>query len=544
MSKINRRVLTVVMDGVGASENTFGNAVANALTPNLRWLTTNATYRTLRAHGTSVGLPSDNDIGNSEVGHNALGAGRIFDQGAKLVQESIDAGNIFRGECWTQLIAQVKKEKSTLHFIGLLSDGNVHSHENHLYAMLREAKKNAVKKVRVHVLFDGRDVGEKSAETYVERLDSVISSLRSADFDIEVASGGGRMQITMDRYNADWDMVERGWKAHVLGEAPNKFPNLKTALSTFREDKTLTDQYIPAFVVTKDERPIGTIQDHDAVVFFNFRGDRAIELSLAFTDPKFDKFDRQRVPNVFYAGMMEYDGDLHIPPKYLVSPPAIADTLGEYLVKLGMRQFACSETQKFGHVTYFWNGNRSGYFDKNLEEYVEVLSDKITFDLKPWMKAYEITEETIKRMQLGSFDFGRINFANGDMVGHTGNYEAAVIAVETVDLMLGRLIQAARATGTILIVTADHGNADEMFDAKSKDYPDWQKLPHERWPAPKTAHTINPVPFAIFDPTRKTPWKLNDTLDKGSLGNLANTVLTLLDLPTRDIYLPSLVLKD
>ena len=359
MSKINRRVLTVVMDGVGASENTFGNAVANALTPNLRWLTTNATYRTLRAHGTSVGLPSDNDIGNSEVGHNALGAGRIFDQGAKLVQESIDAGNIFRGECWTQLIAQVKKEKSTLHFIGLLSDGNVHSHENHLYAMLREAKKNAVKKVRVHVLFDGRDVGEKSAETYVERLDSVISSLRSADFDIEVASGGGRMQITMDRYNADWDMVERGWKAHVLGEAPNKFPNLKTALSTFREDKTLTDQYIPAFVVTKDERPIGTIQDHDAVVFFNFRGDRAIELSLAFTDPKFDKFDRQRVPNVFYAGMMEYDGDLHIPPKYLVSPPAIADTLGEYLVKLGMRQFACSETQKFGHVTYFWNGNRS-----------------------------------------------------------------------------------------------------------------------------------------------------------------------------------------
>lgn len=544
MSKTSRRVLTVIMDGVGASENTFGNAVANALKPNLLWLQKYATYRTVLAHGKSVGLPTDNDIGNSEVGHNALGAGRIFDQGAKLVQESIDTGAMFRGHCWNQIIEQVKRKNSTLHFIGLLSDGNVHSHENHLYAMLRQAKQSQVKKVRIHVLFDGRDVGEKSAEIYIGRLISVLSLLKSADFDVEVASGGGRMQITMDRYNADWDMVERGWKTHVLGEAPHKFPDLTTALHEFRNDKTLTDQYIPAFVITKDERPVGTIQDDDAVIFFNFRGDRAMELSLAFTDPKFNKFDRQRVPNVFYAGMMEYDGDLQIPPNYLVSPPAFDDTLGEHLVKLGLRQFACSETQKFGHVTYFWNGNRTGYFDKNLEEYVEVPSDKITFDLKPWMKAYEITEETLKRMHLGSFDFGRINYANGDMVGHTGNYEAAVIAVETVDLMIGRLIQAARATNTILIVTADHGNADEMFDAKAKDFPDWQNLSHECWPSPKTAHTINPVPFAIFDPERKHPWKLNAAVEKGSLGNLANTVLMLMGLETRDIYLPSLVVKD
>lgn len=544
MSKTDRRVLTVVMDGVGVSDSTFGNAVANAYKPNLNWLQKNATYRTLLAHGTSVGLPSDSDIGNSEVGHNALGAGRIFDQGAKLVQESIDTGAMFRGECWKQMIAQVKKENSTLHFIGLLSDGNVHAHENHLYAMLREAKKEQAKRVRIHVLFDGRDVGEKSAETYVERLDSVISSLKSADFDIAVASGGGRMNITMDRYGADWTMVERGWQAHVLGHAPQHFDSLKAALAEFRKDSSITDQYIPGFVITKEGKPVGTIQDRDAVVFYNFRGDRAIELSLAFTDPKFDKFDRVRVPNVFYAGMMEYDGDLHIPPKYLVSPPAIDNTLSEHLVKLGKKQFACSETQKFGHVTYFWNGNRSGYFDKNLEEYVEVPSDNITFDLKPWMKAYEITEETIKRMQHNAFDFGRINYANGDMVGHTGNYEAALIAVETVDLMIGRLIKAARETNTILVITADHGNADQMFDAKAKDYPNWQELPTDRLPTPKTAHTVNPVPLMIYDPERTTPWKLNPAVDKGSLGNIANTALTLLGLETRDIYLPSLVIRD
>lgn len=544
MTKASRRVLTVVMDGIGASENTFGNAVANALKPNLKWLERNATYRTLLAHGKSVGLPSDADIGNSEVGHNALGAGRIFDQGAKLVQESIDSGNMFRGECWTQLISQVTSKKSTLHFIGLLSDGNVHSHENHLFAMLRHAKQSGVKCARIHVLFDGRDVGEKSAELYVERLDSVLSSLKSSDFDVAVASGGGRMNITMDRYNADWSMVERGWKAHVLGDAPYQFPSLSAALHEFRKDPTLTDQYIPAFVIAKDGRAIGTVQDHDGVVFFNFRGDRAIEISAAFTETKFAHFDRKRLPNVFYAGMMQYDGDLHIPPKYLVSPPAITETLSEHLVKLGLRQYACSETQKFGHVTYFWNGNRSDYFDKKLEEYVEVPSDNVTFDRKPWMKAYEITEETINRMHIGSFDFGRINYPNGDMVGHTGNYEAAVIAVETVDLMLGRLIQAARATGTILIITADHGNADEMFDAKSKDFPDWQNLPHERWPAPKTAHTLNPVPCAIFDPERTTPWKLDANLERASLGNIANTALMLMGLETRDIYLPSLVLKD
>lgn len=542
-SPAKRRVLTVVMDGVGLSASEFGNAVANAKKPNLDWLKQHCLWRTLNAHGTFVGLPSNADIGNSEVGHNALGAGRIFDQGAKLVQNAIATGSLYAGETWKKTLQHVDTTGGTLHFLGLLSDGNVHAHEDHLYSMLRTAKKSGCRAVRVHVLFDGRDVGEKSAETYVNRLETVLNELRSDTFDCLVASGGGRMHITMDRYEADWDMVKRGWDCHVHGKAANQFTSLGEALAFFRKDDKLTDQYIPAFVITKEQKPVGKIKNGDAVIFFNFRGDRAIEISRAFTEETFSKFDRGIVPKVFYAGMMEYDGDLHIPPQFLVSPPAISDTLGEFLTKSNVRQFACSETQKYGHVTYFWNGNRSGYFDKKFEEYLEIPSDSnITFDQKPAMKASEITNETIKRMRANSFDFARINFANGDMVGHTGNYEAAVSAVEIVDEMLGKLITAARETNTILMVTADHGNADEMFDAKEKDFPNWKTT--EKRPTPKTAHTVNPVPFVVFDPEDQSQWKLNASVaENACLANVANTVLTLLGMPTRDLYLPSLIVR-
>lgn len=542
-SPAKRRVLTVVMDGVGLSASEFGNAVANAKKPNLDWLKQHCLWRTLNAHGTFVGLPSNADIGNSEVGHNALGAGRIFDQGAKLVQNAIATGSLYAGETWKKTLQHVDTTGGTLHFLGLLSDGNVHAHEDHLYSMLRTAKKSGCRAVRVHVLFDGRDVGEKSAETYVNRLETVLNELRSDTFDCRVASGGGRMHITMDRYEADWAMVKRGWDCHAHGKATHQFTSLGEALAFFRKDDKLTDQYIPDFVITKDQKPLGQIKNGDAVIFFNFRGDRAIEISRAFTEEKFSKFDRGVLPKVFYAGMMEYDGDLHIPPQFLVSPPAISDTLGEFLAKSNVRQFACSETQKYGHVTYFWNGNRSGYFDKNFEEYLEIPSDSnITFDQEPAMKALEITDETIKRMRTNSFDYARINFANGDMVGHTGNYKAAVSAVEIVDVMLGKLITAARETNTILMVTADHGNADEMFDAKEKDFPNWKAT--EKQPTPKTAHTVNPVPFVVFDPEDQSQWKLNASVaENACLANVANTVLTLLGLPTRDLYLPSLIVR-
>jgi 2,3-bisphosphoglycerate-independent phosphoglycerate mutase len=539
--KSKRRVFLTVMDGVGVREERFGNAVAMAQTPWLKRLRAEGLYTTLNAHGTYVGLPSNADIGNSEVGHNALGAGRVFDQGAKLVQNAIESGRMYEGPTWRKLVDQVKAHKGTAHFIGLLSDGNVHSHESHLHAMLARCKEEGVPRARVHVLFDGRDVGEKTGETYVERLEKVIGALRSPTFDVRVASGGGRMLVTMDRYEADWSIVKRGWEAHVLGRAPQSFPSLTAALTEFRKDASLVDQNLPPFVIAENGRPVGTIEDGDGVVFFNFRGDRAIEITRAFCDKAFSHFDRVRTPKIFFAGMMQYDGDTHLPENFLVTPPEINDTLGEYMVHCGIRQFACSETQKYGHVTYFWNGNRSGHFSKELEEYLEVPSDSgITFDRKPWMRAYEIAEESLKRLRSGSFDFGRINFANGDMVGHTGNLEASIIAVSVVDLMLGRIFEACRETDTILVVTADHGNADEMYDAKAKDFPDWETLPPGKRPKPKTAHTLSPVPFYMYDPRGMSGWKLAGIKD-GALSNVASTVLTLTGLPPKTVYQPSLI---
>jgi 2,3-bisphosphoglycerate-independent phosphoglycerate mutase len=539
-----QRVLLIVMDGIGLREDRFGNAVALASTPTMLGLKKLPLFTRLKAHGKSVGLPSDSDIGNSEVGHNALGAGRIFEQGASLVNQALETGSLYDGKTWKDLISFCKKNKGTLHFLGLLSDGNVHSHENHLFGLMAKAKEEGLKRVRIHVLLDGRDVPEKSAEIYIKRLQREIDALSSPQFDIKIASGGGRMSITMDRYQADWAMVERGWQAHVLGQSPNRFGSVQEAIGYFRGQSDLSDQYIPSFVIVEGvegkQTPVGTINDGDGVVLFNYRGDRAIEISRAFTEEAFEPFSRVKFPKTYYAGMMEYDGDLHIPPNFLVSPPAIDQTLSEYLLSYGKRQFACSETQKFGHVTFFWNGNRSGYLDASKEEYVEVPSDNITFDKKPAMKAEEIADIAIDRMRRKTFDFGRINFANGDMVGHTGNLKATIEAVQVVDKQLGRLIGVALETDTTLIITADHGNADEMFDGKEKDFPNWETNPGEI-PPPKTSHTLAPVPFVICGPGSEL-FELRN-LNERNLGNVAATVLELLGLPPNEIYLPSLIKK-
>lgn len=541
MSKAKRKVLVVVMDGVGTRDSAYGNAFKLATTPQLNLLATNDMYRTLKAHGTYVGLPSDGDMGNSEVGHNAMGAGRVFDQGAKLVQQAIDSGRLYEGQTWRDLIQQCTSQKSTLHFLGLLSDGNVHSHEKHLYSLLRKAVQDGVKKIRVHALLDGRDVGEKSAEIYIDHLQQVMGELKAQGCDIAAASGGGRMTTTMDRYEADWQMVERGWNAHALGEAPLRFPSLPAAIQHFREDPNLSDQYIPPFVIDEGSKKFEGMQDNDALIFFNFRGDRSIEISRAFEEKDLKEFGRKRVPKVLYAGMMEYDGDLHIPARFLVSPPAIDDTLSEHLVHLGLRQLACSETQKYGHVTFFWNGNRSGMFDSKLEEYLEIASDNIPFDLKPWMKAHEITDATIARMMDNSFDFARINYPNGDMVGHTGNLEASIVAVSTIDLCVGRLIKAANASNTILIFTADHGNCDEMFDTNKEGPANWFELPFNTRPKPKTSHTLNPVPFYLYDPKGMNQYRLRSDLKDASIANIPGTVLALMGLKQKENYLPSVV---
>ncbi len=529
-------VLLIVMDGVGITDITEGNAVRDAYTPNLDRLMNTCPYTLLKAHGTAVGLPSDDDMGNSEVGHNAIGAGQIFSQGAKLVTEAIETGEMFKAKGWTEIKQNCLSNSSTLHFIGLFSDGNVHSHIDHLKAMITRAKADGIKRVRVHILLDGRDVGETSALEYVDPFEEFLSSLRDDSFDVKIASGGGRMFITMDRYEANWSMVERGWQTHVLGEG-RFFNSAREAIETLRKETKAIDQDLPAFVIAENGKPVGTIEDGDSVIFFNFRGDRAIEMSRAFEEANFTYFDRKRWPKVTYAGMLEYDGDLHIPSRYLVNPPSIKNTMGEYLARTGVTQLAISETQKFGHVTYFWNGNNSGKFDEILETYIEVPSDIIPFEQRPWMKAAEITDKTIEQLRTVNYKFARINFANGDMVGHTGSYQAAKIAVETVDLCLGRLLKEIERLKGVAIITADHGNADEMYETDKKTKK--AKMDKDGNYKAKTSHTLNKVPFIIYDTVNAGKYRLKE--GEFGLANIAATVVNLLGYEAPEMWEKSMI---
>ncbi len=522
MSK--RPVVLVVMDGVGISDKDYGNAVKNAYTPTLDQLKATCPNTAIKAHGLAVGLPSDGDMGNSEVGHNALGCGQIYSQGAKLVNESIESKDIFKTETWEALVNKCK-DHGKMHFIGLLSDGNVHSHINHLMALIEQAKADGVKEVRVHALLDGRDVPETSALTYVDQIEDFFKKVNDDNFHACIASGGGRMKITMDRYQANWPMVEAGWHTHVLGEG-RQFASAKEAIETYRAETGVIDQDLPAFVIAKDGKPVGTIEDGDSVILFNFRGDRAQEISLAFDSENFTEFDRVRKPDVMYAGMLQYDGDLKIPNHFLVYPPKIKYTLSEFLVKHGIRSYAISETQKYGHVTYFWNGNNSQKFSEELEDWVEIKSDVVPFEQRPWMKSAEITDALVEAIESGKYDFLRTNFPNGDMVGHTGNYEATIIGVEAVDLCLERIIKAVDKVNGILLVTADHGNADEMYEKAKKEGDK---------PKAKTSHTLNKVPFIIYNKDVE--------IADGDLGlaNVASTVAKLLGLEPDEHWLPAII---
>ena len=527
-------VLTIVMDGVGIAPDNGANAVKAANTPTLDALMRDYPMVPLKAHGTAVGLPSDDDMGNSEVGHNALGAGKVFAQGAKLVTQSIESGKIFASETWKTLVSRVLTPTQTLHFIGLFSDGNVHSHIDHLKAMILQAKKEGVRRVRIHVLIDGRDVGETSALDYVLPFEEFLASIRDDSFDICIASGGGRMQITMDRYEANWAMVENGWKTHVLGEG-RTFASAEEAITAYRKELGVIDQDLPPFVIAKDGQAVGTVEDGDSVIFYNFRGDRAIEISRTFeADASFDKFDRKRVPEVFYAGMLEYDGDLHIPSHYLVSPPEITNTMSEFLCATGVTQLAISETQKYGHVTYFWNGNRSGKFSEELETYIEIPSDVVPFEQRPWMKCAEITDRLIECLESGKYRYLRVNFPNGDMVGHTGNFVATQCSMEALDLQLARILPVIDRLNGIAIITADHGNADEMYETDKKTGA--LKKDKEGHLKSKTSHTLNPVPCIIYDNHTANEYKvLTDRKDFG-LSNLAATTVKLLGYEAPDVW--------
>ncbi len=512
---MKKPLVFVVMDGVGFGKDPEGDAVKQANTPTLDWLLANCPNTQIKAHGTAVGLPSDADMGNSEVGHNALGCGQIYSQGAKLVNDSIESGSMFTSGTWKEMAANCVEHKSAMHFIGLLSDGNVHSNISHLKAMIAQAKKDGVSKVRVHILLDGRDVPATSALQYVDELEDFLTEQRDGSFDCRIASGGGRMVITMDRYQANWNMVKEGWETHVHGVG-RQFPSAKEAIEAYRKEFEVIDQDLPAFVIAENGQPVGTIEDNDSVIFFNFRGDRAIEISMAFEYDDFDHFDRGRRPNVLYAGMLQYDGDLKLPKKFLVAPPDIKNTLSQLLVAHGIKQYAVSETQKYGHVTYFWNGNKSGKTSEELEDFYEVPSDVVPFEQRPWMKSAEVTDKVLEAIESGQYGFIRCNYPNGDMVGHTGSLVATRIGVESVDLGLARIIKAMEHHDFTLIVTADHGNADDMIERNKKTGAI----------SPKTSHSLNPVPFIIYD--KDTRYEIKD--GHFGLANCAATVAKILEI--------------
>ena len=510
---MKKPIVLIIMDGVGRGDGGSGDAVKQAKTPTLDRLLATCPHNWLKAHGTAVGLPSDDDMGNSEVGHNALGCGQIYSQGAKLVNESIENGALFASDTWKELSANAKQDSRALHFLGLLSDGNVHSNISHLIAMLRHAHAEGVRRVYCHILLDGRDVPATSALDYVRQLEDVLRELRADGADYRIASGGGRMKITMDRYEANWPMVEAGWRTPVQGIG-RQFASAEEAIETYRAETGCIDQDLPAFVIAENGEPVAKIANGDSVILFNFRGDRAQEISLAFDRKDFNKFDRGDYTGVKFAGMLEYDGDLKIPAHYLVQPPVIQNTLTELLCAHGLREYALSETQKYGHVTYFWNGNRSGKVDEKLETYEEIPSDVIPFEQAPAMKSREITDHMIAAMESKKYDFLRCNFPNGDMVGHTGVMSAVITAMECVDESVGRILEAADRLGYLVLITADHGNADQMTETKKGKT------------SIRTAHSLNPVPFILYDP------KETHVLKEGKFGlaNVAPTVATLLGL--------------
>ena len=526
-------LLLVIADGVGVAPPGPSNAVTEADTPVLDQLYAGELYTELAAHGPAVGLPSDDDMGNSEVGHNALGAGRIFAQGAKLVNAAIASGAMFDSPVWKTAIEQGRVR--TLHLLGLHSDGNVHSHTAHLYAMLRRAAAEGVTSAAVHILHDGRDVAARSALNYIAATEAVLAEINAGapGRNFRIASGGGRMKITMDRYGADWPMVARGYQCHTHGVG-RPFASATEAVTTMYAESATGDQYLGEFVVVDaDGQPVGTVADADAVLLFNFRGDRAIEISRAFEEVDFPVFDRtgpdgRLAPIVFFAGMLQYDGDALIPKQYLVEPPTIDRTISEYLCAEGVHSFAVSETQKFGHVTYFWNGNRSGYIDRSLETYVEIPSDNVEFDTTPAMKVREITDAVIDLLRSGEYRFGRLNFPSGDMVGHTGNLEATIEAVDVIDECMRRLVEVIRELDGVLVFTADHGNADVMYTEAGGVR------------SPKTSHTLSPVPFAIYDPNYDGEYRMEPPADAG-LTNVAATLLNLLGYEAPAEYRQSVI---
>lgn len=533
-------IVLAILDGVGLRAARAGNAVRQAHTEFLDDAVLNYLNIPLEASGEAVGV-MPGQMGNSEIGHNAIGSGQIIRQGTARVNAAFDTGDIWQSKAWKDAIKWLGAGKRddaprtgaisashALHFCGIFSDGGVHSDIRHLEAMIQQAYDEGVRRIRIHCVFDGRDVAPQSEPKYIERIEKFCAKFKDADF--RIASGAGRMVATADRYENDWGMVKLGWNMMVHGRAPREFYSATEAIRTLRrEDPDVQDQYLPAFVIVENVgassalgaraaraktshrplRAVGPIEDGDAVIYYDFRADRAVEIATAFTAKTFTKFDRGRVPKVYFAGLTEYDSDRHIPEHTLVPPVMIENPLNRFLAQQKISQLAISETVKFGHITYYFNGN--SYRKALHEQQIEIPSDTQPFNTRPWMKSAEITDVALEN--LAKFQFVRLNYPGGDMVGHFAELEPTIVALEAIDLQLARLAKEVDALGGMMIITADHGNAEELIDRNG---------------IAKTAHTTNPVPCIFYDNTPNAKHYRIANLSRPGLVNLAATIATLL----------------
>ena len=527
-------LIHVVLDGwgVGAADET--NAVNKANLPVMSRLIRGCPYTQLWTHGKYVGLPNEKDMGGSEVGHMTMGAGMVMEQGPTLIQNLLQSGEFFENPVLSRIIQNCVEHDTPLHLLGLLSNGNIHSHVDHTEAIIRHAFQSGIRRCYLHALLDGRDVGVQSALDFTEPFEKLFSELKGQrpGIDYAFASGGGREVITMDRDN-NWEKIETGWQIHVHGQSENQFPSIRDAIEHFRkQNPEIIDQDIPGFVIIRNGEAVGRIEDQHALIFTNFRGDRATEFSKAILADEFSYFERYRCPEVLFAGMTQYDQDNQIPPDYLVGTPVVEEPFGKRILELGLKQFRLSETQKFAHVTFFYNGGYREPLDPLQENYHFIASDKIpSFAERPAMKAPGISKKAVEFINSGEYQYGLINFANADMVGHTGDLQATVRAVEAVDAALDNIVRAIDAVNGLLVITADHGNADEMLISNQNGTLEIS-----------TKHSLNPVPFLIYDPLYNGDYRLKPFGQdyNNNLSNIAATNFLLLGQAVPDDLAPSL----
>ena len=494
-------VVLMVLDGYGLNEKKEGNAIAMAKTPVMDKLMAECPFVKGNASGMAVGLP-DGQMGNSEVGHMNIGAGRIIYQDLTRITKDIEDGKFFENKVLLQAMENCKKNNSDLHLWGLLSDGGVHSHNTHLYGLLEMAKKNGLENVYVHAFLDGRDTPPASGKDFVEELETKMKEIGVG----KIASLSGRY-YAMDRDN-NWDRVKMAYDSLVTGEGVKATNAVQAMADSYENDKT--DEFVLPTVITDEEgKPLSLVKDGDSVIFFNFRPDRAREITRAFCDDQFTGFDRDFL-NLTYVCFKDYDET--IPNKLIAfEKEEIKNTFGEFLAANGKKQLRLAETEKYAHVTFFFNG---GVEEPNVDEarlLVNSPKDVATYDLKPEMSAPEVGMDLVEAIKSDKYDVIIINFANPDMVGHTGVIPAAVAAVERVDSLVGEAVQAVKDVDGVLFICADHGNAEKMIDYETG--------------APHTAHTTNPVPFILVnaDPS----WKLREG---GCLADIAPTLIEVMGL--------------